>query len=343
MSKSPPATDAGRLGEALTLMSSEFAADDYTFANHAGLETVPTAHHAGDRCLSAGFNLQHLQPDTLGRLRWVQNAEHSGAALLAISLMTCHNSVLTVGFLFSNATLPRRYEAERALRDGLRMLEHFVSMAWQLELTHLRLTGAQAALDRCDMGVVLLSADESVIFENCEARALLDTGIGIRRAGRSIAANDMQGSVRLRVAIERVALRDCNASQGMPTFALRRGKTQRPLLVSVVAPPQAPTAHSGSVAAILYLFDPDRDFTYLLNAACRLYGLTPVESGLATELVCGSTLAEAATSLRVKEMTARGYLKQVFVKTGVNRQSALVRLMMSSVIRLTANIELEVI
>jgi DNA-binding CsgD family transcriptional regulator len=54
--------------------------------------------------------------------------------------------------------------------------------------------------------------------------------------------------------------------------------------------------------------------------------LTPTESRLAIHIIDGGDISSYASEAGVSPGTARSQLKSVFAKTGVNRQSALVRL-----------------
>ena len=58
-----------------------------------------------------------------------------------------------------------------------------------------------------------------------------------------------------------------------------------------------------------------------------------METGLVCHIANGESLLEAAAVLRIKEKTARGYLHQIFSKTGCKRQADLVRLMLCSLLR----------
>jgi len=66
----------------------------------------------------------------------------------------------------------------------------------------------------------------------------------------------------------------------------------------------------------------------------QLYQLTPAEASLAVLLGEGLTLEESATRLGVSRNTARSHLRAVFAKTGVKRQTALVQLLLCSVVAL---------
>jgi DNA-binding CsgD family transcriptional regulator len=67
-----------------------------------------------------------------------------------------------------------------------------------------------------------------------------------------------------------------------------------------------------------------------------LYHLTPAEERLATLLAQGESLKEAAEGLGISRNTAATQLKSVFQKTGVHRQSDLVRLVLGGVGSLVA-------
>ena len=54
------------------------------------------------------------------------------------------------------------------------------------------------------------------------------------------------------------------------------------------------------------------------------FGLTPSEARLALRLVAGDKLQSAAVKLDICYETARGYLKNIFNKTGAHRQAELV-------------------
>ena len=66
----------------------------------------------------------------------------------------------------------------------------------------------------------------------------------------------------------------------------------------------------------------------------ELFGLTATEARLAIRLADGLSLREAAELMEVTESTVRTYSKRIFGKTGVSRQSELVRLVLKSVVQL---------
>lgn len=64
------------------------------------------------------------------------------------------------------------------------------------------------------------------------------------------------------------------------------------------------------------------------NILARTFGLSPAEIRLCRAMVEGSTLHEAAEQLSITRETVRHRIKQIFQKTGTNRQSELVALLL---------------
>lgn len=114
------------------------------------------------------------------------------------------------------------------------------------------------------------------------------------------------------------------------------------LVISVLPPEHAPS-EPGDIGAIVFALDPNLNMDELIEAVGALFSLTPVEAKLARLLTNGASLSEAASEMRVREATARSYLKQIFLKTNTNRQADLVRLIMSSTLRTARSVPLEVI
>ena len=63
----------------------------------------------------------------------------------------------------------------------------------------------------------------------------------------------------------------------------------------------------------------------------RLFHFTLAEAKLALVLADGISLDEAAEAMAIRKNTARAHLRAVFSKTGVKRQTTLVRLLLNSV------------
>jgi DNA-binding CsgD family transcriptional regulator len=88
-------------------------------------------------------------------------------------------------------------------------------------------------------------------------------------------------------------------------------------------------------AVAVFLRDPESNAAQPSHELVRrLFGLTRMEAALALLLTEGFTLDEAAEKMNVRRNTARTHLRSIFCKTGVTRQTMLVRLLLNSVLAL---------
>ena len=94
-------------------------------------------------------------------------------------------------------------------------------------------------------------------------------------------------------------------------------------------------AEPGPIAAI-FVTDPDLPLpsSHHQQQLRELYSLTPGEARLASWLLQGKSVEEAAAAMGVTLNTARAYLKRIYQKTGVRRQPELMRLLLLGLPRL---------
>ena len=82
-------------------------------------------------------------------------------------------------------------------------------------------------------------------------------------------------------------------------------------------------------AALIFVGDPETHPEFDENRLSKLYGLTRAEARLAALLAQDLSLADAADELSVSQHTVRTHVKRIFSKTTTERQSGLIRLLLS--------------
>jgi DNA-binding CsgD family transcriptional regulator len=87
-------------------------------------------------------------------------------------------------------------------------------------------------------------------------------------------------------------------------------------------------------AAVIYIRDAVGKSLASEVVTKQLFNLTKAETALAMELANGLSLEEAAENLNIRRNTARAHLRSIFSKTGVRRQTELVRILLNSVVAL---------
>jgi DNA-binding CsgD family transcriptional regulator len=119
-------------------------------------------------------------------------------------------------------------------------------------------------------------------------------------------------------------------SAGGTVSILRLGR----LPVTVLVAPFRPTrcgAGAAVPAAILFMRDPEHSQSPSERALRELFGLTPAEATITVQLARGSSLAQVAARHRLSSNTVHTHLKNIFGKTGINRQSQLTAVILNSV------------
>ena len=84
----------------------------------------------------------------------------------------------------------------------------------------------------------------------------------------------------------------------------------------------------------IFISDPEYGAEAPVNIIIQLFGFTPTEAQLSLLLADGLSLDEASEALGMSRNTARTHLRSIFSKTGVSRQTLLVRLILKSVAQL---------
>jgi DNA-binding CsgD family transcriptional regulator len=120
-------------------------------------------------------------------------------------------------------------------------------------------------------------------------------------------------------------------SGSLPGGAMKISRPRARTSLQVVVMPAPPQYHrfESSSLAVVFLIDPSSRPKARAALMRQLYGLTPAEARIADLLAGGNEVGEVAAKAGITVETARFHLKRVMAKTGVRRQTELVRLMLS--------------
>jgi DNA-binding CsgD family transcriptional regulator len=216
------------------------------------------------------------------------------------------------------------------LRALLPHIRRAVDIQARMGLAHL----TEATLDRLQMGVVLLDVRGGVLRMNRAASETVAARDGLELRLRGLHAADRGEHAALQRMIAHTAVPGPGNGAPGGSLAIRRPSGRRPL--SLVTVPIAPAATLFSqmpgMAVILFIADPEAAPPAAPpETLCALYGLTPAEARTALLVAEGRAPKEVADALGITLHTVRTVLKRVFAKTGVDRQSALARLVARTV------------
>lgn len=222
-------------------------------------------------------------------------------------------------------------------KDRFRLLMPHLSRALGLMMTfrgkELRLACTHAALNRLNVGVVLLAADESIRFANEAAESIFSQVDGL-------SARNAMGSDRLRLNIWDAKARDCmrrslraaldrhlvveHFEQGI---LLPRPSGQAPYVVRVSACTDAWAAADqlGAPCAVLLITDPGSRARINPAVLQQLYGLTPAETRVAMALLEDEPRDSLALTLQLRPSTLNTHIAKLHGKLGVNSRAGLVK------------------
>ena len=249
------------------------------------------------------------------------------------TLMTC--TVLsdveqTTFALFRGPDQPPFGESERALLGKL------VPHIRQAAALHRRLLNldferraAMESLNGVNVAMILLARGGEVVFANDSAVAIGDAVDGIsfqegavdfvdpgaRRAlNRALASLASAGEAdRSLLSIPLAIGRPSGGPDYLATLSALRGLHLNP----------SPLAR-GRPLALLMVVDPSRELVRADLLLERLYGLTPMEAKVLSELLGGRPQTSVANELSISINTVKTHLRQVFRKTNTRRQAELV-------------------
>ncbi len=240
--------------------------------------------------------------------------------------------------LTANVSLLRPRSSEPfgdAELDFLDVLLPHLKQALQL---HCRLSRAEAlqtaaaeALDQMPFGTIYVDRFAHVLAANQRGREILALRDGLSSEPQGLRAAAQAQAARLRDLIAGAAMTSWGEGfHSGGSLLLDRPSLKQPLTVRVL-PLRTQTClfDHPRPAAVVFVSDPES--SPASNQILSLYHLTPAEERLATLLAQGESLKEAAESLGISRNTAATQLKGIFQKTGVHRQTDLVRLVLGGV------------
>jgi DNA-binding CsgD family transcriptional regulator len=200
----------------------------------------------------------------------------------------------------------------------------------RLQTTDIQSRFSEMAMDAMSIAAFLVSENGYVHHRNKLAEVFVQRADGLRLDGTILTANNSSENARLHLFVSGAAL-GSDAKVALPGGALNisRQGTQPPLRVAVLSIPESYKSSIRTPCALVFVTDPAASPKSRAGFIRTLYGLTPTESRLADLLLEGLELRGVAERLGLTIETARFHLKRVLTKTGVRRQTELMRLMLS--------------
>ena len=189
------------------------------------------------------------------------------------------------------------------------------------------------AVDQMAVGTILLDSDGKVLQMNRVAEQLVQEKDGVKLVSEGLQVGTPRDGQQFRQLVKQALL---SQKSGNPSVA-EAMRVQRPSgradlgIVVRSVPPGEWSEGKQCPAVAIFIGDPEQESRAPQEIVRALFDLTPAETQLALLLANGLTLDEASDELGISRNTARAHLRSTFSKTGVTRQTMLVRLILRSV------------
>ena len=204
----------------------------------------------------------------------------------------------------------------------------------ELDLVRAERAAYADAMDHLTMASIILDESGRVLHTNALAQRILALRDGISLHDRTLTLWHPQDAQRFRAAVARAIETQRTGQTGIVDVIRVQRPSGRDDLGMIIRPtPRLAAGEDGSLTATVAVFLSADSVARDAPTACvqKLFGLTQKEAMLALLLANGRTLQEAANELDISLNTARAHLRAIFAKTGIDRQTKLVRAILTSV------------
>lgn len=212
-------------------------------------------------------------------------------------------------------------------------LEQSIKVHMQLNRIEIERNLYAGAVDQMAVGTIILDETGKVLQTNQVAERLLQEKDGIKQVNDGLQVGSARDTQEFRRLV-RQAMLSQKGNQATVVEAMRvtrpSGRADLGIIVRSV-PLAAWSEGKQCPAVVIFISDPEQQSSAPQEIVRALFDFTPAETQLAMLLANGLTLDEASEELGISRNTSRAHLRSTFSKTGVTRQTMLVRLILRSV------------
>jgi DNA-binding CsgD family transcriptional regulator len=304
------------------------------YATHWVLEDPRSLFLANNPDLDIYHDDQYASPKQRKRLGYFNDWEHKYTPFKYLIGMRLHKSE-DMEALF--ATGHAKYQEDlvaRVTKLYRQVSPHMVRAVEIHKMFGSRLVNSrveQVVLESLGFGVVFLDQFGRECYHNRKAAEIFSRGDGV-----SLTLSGIKLECRSSRSTFEGLVRDCRDREilesrprgGWLSAPCAEGTDSYLMLVAPV--PELDDLHLfSSPRVIVFISDQGGQRCSLGKALSQLFGLTCGESKVCQELIAGKSTTEIAEQLKVSREAIRFHLKNIFGKTGVKRQSELIRLILT--------------
>lgn len=249
------------------------------------------------------------------------------ATLLMLSVTVRRLEAISLFRSIEQGPMPE--DCNRFLNLLLPHIQKALEIRQMLGVTQQKRAGAEAMADASATATFLLTRQGRVLHQNAAAESLLQRGgaLGVRDGLLTAAEADMKEPLH---TLFHEAAQPASQWSATPARALSLARgSGLPRLQLLASPLPALHRSKSNADLVLLVTDSERPVNYPDEVLRALYGLTPAQTEVANGILTGYTLEEIAVLRKVSIGTVRQQVKAILSKTGTDRQSDLVRVLMT--------------
>jgi len=221
----------------------------------------------------------------------------------------------------------------RVIDEVLPLLRRALSFYSEFTLLRLKQDALLKGLDRLVIGLILYDRNSRSVYINPTAKAIIESHPALTLQDDELVLINPEDDKNLRQTISDTAAIDPEDSwKQSVAIGITHPDMEAPLPV-LVTPMHAHLVTSdldyeGAKVAV-FLSDPNLQQPISIDSLVTVYGLTPSEAQVSISLANGHSIDEIAKISHHSSHTIRSQLKSVFRKTGVSRQSELIKMLLT--------------
>jgi DNA-binding CsgD family transcriptional regulator/PAS domain-containing protein len=189
------------------------------------------------------------------------------------------------------------------------------------------------AVDQMAVGTIILDDAGKVLRTNQVADRLIQEKDGIKLVNDGLQIGTARDTQEFRRLVKQSLLSQKSSNPSVvEALRVQRPSGRADLGIIVRSVPLSDWSEGKQCpAVVIFISDPEQQSSAPQEIVRALFDFTPAETQLAMLLANGLTLDEASEELGISRNTSRAHLRSTFSKTGVTRQTMLVRLILRSV------------
>ena len=224
-------------------------------------------------------------------------------------------------------------EEKALLTQFIPHLERSIKIHMQLNRIEAERNLYAGAVNQMAVGTIILDEAGKVLQTNQVADRLIQEKDGIKLVNDGLQVGTARDTQEFRRLVKQSLLSQKSSNPSVvEALRVQRPSGRADLGIIVRSVPLAAWSEGKQCpTVVIFISDPEQQSTAPQEIVRALFDFTPAETQLAMLLANGLTLDEASEELGISRNTSRAHLRSTFSKTGVTRQTMLVRLILRSV------------